>query len=262
MRDIFLPALASLVVPLALLSGAPEFQSSEKETAAADAEAAVRKNRGMRGGGVPCVWALCGGVWVGCCVAGVGGFGGLSVGCCASVFSSCLRRMLLRPPPVPRPSLHTVRRGQLRVVLSTSSSSPYPSLPTPTHPTLPRYPQRAAEERSGADDTMAPRGQLVFAAGVGSLVFVPVFKQLTGLPPFLGMLLGLGGLWVLTDAVHYGEPQRSRLKVGQALARIDTQGVLFFLGILMSVAAMSSQGLLKEVRTAPSIIGISSLNDW
>lgn len=95
---------------------------------------------------------------------------------------------------------------------------------------------------------MAPRGQLVFAAGVGSLVFVPVFKQLTGLPPFLGMLLGLGGLWVLTDAVHYGEPQRQRLKVGQALSRIDTQGVLFFLGILMSVEAMSSLGLLREVR--------------
>lgn len=98
---------------------------------------------------------------------------------------------------------------------------------------------------------MAPRGQLVFAAGVGSLVFVPVFKQLTGLPPFLGMLLGLGGLWVLTDAVHYGEPQRQRLKVGQALSRIDTQGVLFFLGILMSVSAMSSMGLLKEASLTP-----------
>lgn len=119
------------------------------------------------------------------------------------------------------------------------------SHPPSTHP-LPA-PQRAATLREGEDDTMAPRGNLVFAAGVGSLVFVPVFKQLTGLPPYLGMLLGLGGLWVLTDAVHYGEPQRSRLKVGQALARIDTQGVLFFLGILMSVSAMSSMGLLKEL---------------
>jgi Na+/H+ antiporter NhaD/arsenite permease-like protein len=75
----------------------------------------------------------------------------------------------------------------------------------------------------------------VFAVGIGALLFVPVFKSLTGLPPFLGMLLGLGTLWLLTDAIHYGESGRQRLKVPQALSRIDTQGVLFFLGILLSV---------------------------
>jgi len=82
---------------------------------------------------------------------------------------------------------------------------------------------------------MAPRGQLVFFVGIGALLFVPVFKSLSGLPPFLGMLLGLGTLWLLTDAIHYGETDRQRLKVPQALSRIDTQGVLFFLGILLSV---------------------------
>lgn len=82
---------------------------------------------------------------------------------------------------------------------------------------------------------MAPRGQLVFAVGIGALLFVPVFKSLTGLPPYLGMLLGLGTLWLLTDAIHYGETGRQQLKVPQALSRIDTQGVLFFLGILLSV---------------------------
>ena len=82
---------------------------------------------------------------------------------------------------------------------------------------------------------MAPRGQLVFAVGIGALLFVPVFKSLTGLPPYLGMLLGLGTLWLLTDAIHYGETGRQKLKVPQALSRIDTQGVLFFLGILLSV---------------------------
>ena len=75
----------------------------------------------------------------------------------------------------------------------------------------------------------------MFAVGLGALLFVPVFKSLTGLPPFLGMLLGLGILWLLTDAIHYGETDRQRLKVPQALSRIDTQGVLFFLGILLSV---------------------------
>lgn len=84
-------------------------------------------------------------------------------------------------------------------------------------------------------EQMAPRGQLVFAVGIGALLFVPVFKSLTGLPPYLGMLLGLGTLWLLTDAIHYGETGRQQLKVPQALSRIDTQGVLFFLGILLSV---------------------------
>jgi Na+/H+ antiporter NhaD/arsenite permease-like protein len=51
----------------------------------------------------------------------------------------------------------------------------------------------------------------------------------------MGMLFGLGILWILTDAIHYGESGRQRLKVPQALSRIDTQGILFFLGILLSV---------------------------
>lgn len=82
---------------------------------------------------------------------------------------------------------------------------------------------------------MAPRGQLVLGVGVGALVFVPIFKALTGLPPFMGMLLGLGVLWILTDAIHYGDSERQQLRVPQALSRIDTQGILFFLGILLSV---------------------------
>jgi Na+/H+ antiporter NhaD/arsenite permease-like protein len=87
-------------------------------------------------------------------------------------------------------------------------------------------------------EQMAPRGRLVFSVGIGALLFVPVFKQLTGLPPYLGMLFGLGSLWILTDAIHYGDTERQRLKVPQALSRIDTQGVLFFLGILLSVGRL------------------------
>ncbi|CAM0950641.1 unnamed protein product [Alopecurus aequalis] len=111
-------------------------------------------------------------------------------------------------------------------------------------------------EANGSDQTsssllsseqMAPRGQLVFAVGLGALVFVPVFKSLTGLPPFMGMLLGLGILWILTDAIHYGESGRQRLKVPQALSRIDTQGILFFLGILLSVGSLESAGILRQL---------------
>lgn len=106
----------------------------------------------------------------------------------------------------------------------------------------------ADTSKAGSSDGMAPRGKLVFGAGVASLLFVPAFKQLTGLPPYLGMLAGLGALWLLTDAIHFGEdPARAKLKVPSALQRIDSQGVLFFLGILMSVASLESAGLLKEL---------------
>ncbi|XP_059288597.1 sodium/proton antiporter 1 [Lycium ferocissimum] len=98
-----------------------------------------------------------------------------------------------------------------------------------------------------ASEQMAPRGQLVFAVGLGALLFVPVFKALTGLPPYMGMLLGLGVLWIITDAIHYGESERLRLKVPQALSRIDTQGALFFLGILLSVSSLEAAGILREL---------------
>ncbi|KAK7390943.1 hypothetical protein VNO78_19163 [Psophocarpus tetragonolobus] len=98
-----------------------------------------------------------------------------------------------------------------------------------------------------ASEQMAPRGQLVFSVGLGALIFVPVFKSLTGLPPYMGMLLGLGVLWILTDAIHYGESERQKLKVPQALSRIDTQGVLFFLGILLSVSSLEAAGILREI---------------
>ncbi|KAK9667116.1 hypothetical protein RND81_14G234100 [Saponaria officinalis] len=98
-----------------------------------------------------------------------------------------------------------------------------------------------------ASEQMAPRGQLVFAVGIGALIFVPVFKALTGLPPYMGMLLGLGVLWLVTDAIHYGESERQRLKVPQALSRIDTQGALFFLGILLSISSLEAAGVLREL---------------
>ncbi|XP_011092542.1 sodium/proton antiporter 2 [Sesamum indicum] len=98
-----------------------------------------------------------------------------------------------------------------------------------------------------ASEQMAPRGKLVFSVGIGALVFVPVFKALTGLPPYMGMLLGLGVLWILTDAIHYGESERQQLKVPQALSRIDTQGALFFLGILLSVSSLEAAGILREI---------------
>jgi Na+/H+ antiporter NhaD/arsenite permease-like protein len=115
---------------------------------------------------------------------------------------------------------------------------------------------------------LAPRGSLVFASGLGGLLSVPIFKAATGLPPYLGMLAALGFMWTLTDAIHAGE-DREELKAPAALRKIDTSGVLFFLGILLSVGALDASGILLNLaefldKTIPNesiiatIIGIAS----
>ena len=103
------------------------------------------------------------------------------------------------------------------------------------------------ERPEGETAALAPFGGLIFVAGIGALLFVPVFKSVTGLPPYMGMLGGLGALWLLTDAVHFGEKDRSYLRMPQALTKIDTQGVLFFLGVLLSISSLESVGVLKDL---------------
>jgi NhaD family Na+/H+ antiporter len=87
----------------------------------------------------------------------------------------------------------------------------------------------------------------VFFVGFFSLIFVPIFKALTGLPPFMGVLIGLGVLWLITDILHAAEDSRAHLKVPHVLARIDISGVLFFLGILLCVSALDTAGILKTI---------------
>lgn len=94
---------------------------------------------------------------------------------------------------------------------------------------------------------LAPRGQLVFWSGIVSLLCVPVFAEFTGLPPYLAMLTGLGAMWTLTDIIHMGEDGDEELKVPEALAKLDTAGILFFLGILMSIGVLDKSGLLKDL---------------
>jgi Na+/H+ antiporter NhaD/arsenite permease-like protein len=86
----------------------------------------------------------------------------------------------------------------------------------------------------------------VFWVGVGSLIFVPIFKTVTHLPPYMGILFGLGTMWVITELIHNGkdEEEKGLLSVNHALRKIDTSSVLFFLGILLSVAALQSTGIL------------------
>jgi Na+/H+ antiporter NhaD/arsenite permease-like protein len=94
---------------------------------------------------------------------------------------------------------------------------------------------------------LSPRGQLVFGSGIACLLAVPVFSELTGLPPYLAMLTGLGAMWTLTDVIHMGEDEEEGLKVPAALSKLDTSGILFFLGILMSIGVLDKSGLLKQL---------------
>jgi Na+/H+ antiporter NhaD/arsenite permease-like protein len=101
---------------------------------------------------------------------------------------------------------------------------------------------------AGASTELAPRGRLVFATGILGLLSVPVFKATTGLPPYLGMLAALGVMWSLTDALHATEgEERNDLMAPAALKKIDTSGILFFLGILLSVGALDAAGILRSL---------------
>jgi Na+/H+ antiporter NhaD/arsenite permease-like protein len=88
--------------------------------------------------------------------------------------------------------------------------------------------------------------KLVLTLGVAALVFVPIFKYLTHLPPYMGVLLGLGVLWVVIELVHHKkeEEQKNKFSVLTALKKVDSATVLFFLGILLSIGAMQSAGQL------------------
>lgn len=94
-------------------------------------------------------------------------------------------------------------------------------------------------------------GKVILLAGIGFLVFVPVFKTLTHLPPFMGMLLALGFMWVITTFLHKSKDAEhaARYTVARALQKVDTPSILFFLGILLAVSALQSYGILKDLAT-------------
>lgn len=88
--------------------------------------------------------------------------------------------------------------------------------------------------------------RLILILGIASLVFVPVFKIITDLPAFMGMMLGLGFLWIVTDLLHYEYEDRHHLRVHAILPKVDMSVILFYLGVLLSVNALESAGLLRE----------------
>jgi Na+/H+ antiporter NhaD/arsenite permease-like protein len=90
--------------------------------------------------------------------------------------------------------------------------------------------------------------KIIFYTGLFLLLLVPVFKTLTHLPPFMGILLSLSIMWILTSFMHHKKEVelKNKFSVVNALQRIDTPSILFFLGILLSVAALQSIGALQQ----------------
>jgi Na+/H+ antiporter NhaD/arsenite permease-like protein len=113
--------------------------------------------------------------------------------------------------------------------------------------------------------------RILLFTGIGLLIFVPVFKTLTHMPPFMGMLLALGIIWVVNSLIHKKKQPEERYKysVTNALRKIDTSSILFFLGILLAVSALQSAGILghlaeytvkhiKSVYVTGTLLGIFS----
>ncbi len=100
-----------------------------------------------------------------------------------------------------------------------------------------------------ADPTSLFERKLIFYMGVGGLLFVPIFKTVTHLPPYLGMMLSLGVLWLTTEIIHRSKnyEQRADLSVIGVLKKIDVPTIFFFLGILLAVASLQSAGQLDIV---------------
>ena len=92
--------------------------------------------------------------------------------------------------------------------------------------------------------------KIIFALGVGSLIFVPIFKSITHLPPFIGILLGLGVVWIYTEILYCKKvhvPESCKARISNVLGRVDFVTILFFMGILMSVSALKCAGILDSL---------------
>lgn len=105
------------------------------------------------------------------------------------------------------------------------------------------------KEEGSAMDTSPFERNVVFGIGLGSLLFVPVFKTVTHLPPYMGMLFGLGLMWILTELIHHkkDEAEKGLRSVNHALRKIDTPSILFFLGILIAITSLESIGALHHL---------------
>ena len=110
--------------------------------------------------------------------------------------------------------------------------------------------ERPVLESNSINQVLSYKHQsIVFFSGIIILLLVPVFKTVTNLPPFMGILIGLGILWIITEIIHGKKDEEDKhiLSVVHALRKIDSPSILFFLGILVSISALQSTGILTHL---------------
>jgi len=103
------------------------------------------------------------------------------------------------------------------------------------------------EPESIQDDEASGTRWIMLILGIGGLVSVPIFKEITDLPPYMGMLLSLGMIWIVTEIIHKRLPgeEKKGVSVVEVLKKVDIPTILFYLGILLAVAALESAGHLQ-----------------
>ena len=113
-------------------------------------------------------------------------------------------------------------------------------------------PEVSAQQNASVSDFTEGQRKAVFWLGVGGLIFVPIFKSITHLPPFVGILLVLGVLWTATEvfyrSLHRGQDaEGTQKRVTKLLSRVDMSTILFLLGILMAVSCLAEIGVLTAL---------------
>ena len=105
------------------------------------------------------------------------------------------------------------------------------------------------QQDSGLLQTTIFERNVMFFMGLGVLIMVPVFKTVTGLPPFMGILFGLGFLWLVGDLIHRSkeDEEKQHLTLVHALMRIDMSSIVFFIGILLAVATLEHAHILEAL---------------
>ena len=120
-------------------------------------------------------------------------------------------------------------------------------------------PEVSAQQNAAVSDFTEGQRKAVFWLGVGGLIFVPIFKSITHLPPFVGILLVLGVLWTATEvfyrSLHRGaDAEGTQKRVTKLLSRVDMSTILFFLGILMAVSCLAEIGVLTALGQGLNVV--------
>ena len=120
-------------------------------------------------------------------------------------------------------------------------------------------PEVSDQQNASVSDFTEGQRKAVFWLGVGGLIFVPIFKSITHLPPFVGILLVLGVLWTATEVFYRGlhrgaDAEGTQKRVTKLLSRVDMSTILFFLGILMAVSCLAEIGVLTALGQGLNVV--------